>query len=424
MTKTLAYLGIPHMGGTFTVFLTLRRALEPRGFDVRWVGVGRQSWEAASQSAFDEFSSMGEVVGREATTHHAQLIALKEHLETGRYSTVLVNAACGLVETNIARYLNPSLHRVQIVHNITPGTYEYARIIEPWTHGTICVSPRASKDLVAGFGFPREKVFTVPSAVDMSTLLPALETARSAIEGINAQSVFRILFLGRIENASKGVFLLPKIAGELSDLPFRLTIVGDGPDLPALKGKLSRFDNKIKFVGRVAYADVTRFFASHDAFLFPSYYEGMPMSLLEAMACGCVPVASRIRWVTETMIDDGVNGFLFPIGDVEGAARALRSLWENAALREAFACRAQKKVHETFSMNRMAEGYVEALCKTHILKSTLKAGIDPAMWDFPERLSSRMRQRLPNGLKVALRKYREVLRAAAPEPAWIAQRSK
>jgi len=411
MTKTLAYLGIPHTGGTFTVFLTLRRALAPRGFDVRWVGVGRASWKAASEAAFEEFRSMGEVVGRGATTPHAQLMALKEHLETGRYGSVLVNAACGLVETNIARYLDPSLHRVQIVHNITPGTYEYARIIEPWTHGTICVSRRASEDLVRDFRFPREKVSWVPNALETETSFPTLETSRS--RAADADGALRILSLGRIENASKGVFLLPRIAEHIADLPFRLTVVGDGPDLAALKRKLSHLGDRVGFAGRVPHADVPRFFASHDVFLFPSYFEGLPMSLLEAMACGCVPVASRIRDVTDTVVDDGADGFLFPIGDAKGAARALRSLWECPSLREAFAVRARGKVRDAFNADRMAEGYVEALRRTQARNSVLSDPIDPSGWDFPERLSSRLRQKIPTPLKNLLRKHREILRAAA-----------
>jgi glycosyltransferase involved in cell wall biosynthesis len=253
----------------------------------------------------------------------------------------------------------------------------------------------------------------------MVALLPTGQNARPDRGHARRRDVFRILYLGRIENASKGVFLLPRIADEISDLPFRLTIVGDGPDLPALRKRFAGFDGRVEFRGCVPHRDVGKFLASNDAFLFPSYYEGMPMSLLEAMACGCVPVASRIRGVTDSVIDHGANGFLFSIGDAKGAARALRSLWECDALQARLARKAQARIEEAFSADRMAEGYVEALGKTRTPGSVLRDPIDPATWEFPEKLSSRLRQRLPSGLKNALRKYREILRAAAPETALL-----
>jgi len=60
--------------------------------------------------------------------------------------------------------------------------------------------------------------------------------------------------------------------------------------------------------------------AEADIYVFPSRYEGFGLSLVEAMACGCVPVASAIHGVTDTIVDDGGTGRLFPIGDWQRAA--------------------------------------------------------------------------------------------------------
>jgi glycosyltransferase involved in cell wall biosynthesis len=70
-----------------------------------------------------------------------------------------------------------------------------------------------------------------------------------------------------------------------------------------------------------------------DIFVLPSYDEGLPMALLEAMAHGLVPITTPVGGIPEA-VTDGVHGLLVPPGDPAALARALHRLVENDALRE------------------------------------------------------------------------------------------
>jgi glycosyltransferase involved in cell wall biosynthesis len=82
---------------------------------------------------------------------------------------------------------------------------------------------------------------------------------------------------------------------------------------------------KFSYGGVVSGAEKWRALAASDIFLLPSRYEGLPVALLEAMAAGCVPVASNIGSVRE-VVRDGVNGFLVAPGDVAQIVEKLKLL--------------------------------------------------------------------------------------------------
>ena len=75
-----------------------------------------------------------------------------------------------------------------------------------------------------------------------------------------------------------------------------------------------------------------------DVFVFPSLQEGLPVALLEAMACGLPVVGSNIRGNTD-LIEDGVGGYLHQPNDVDGIAKSICALIENHSLRERISLR-------------------------------------------------------------------------------------
>src|SRR5690606_22800856 len=156
----------------------------------------------------------------------AQAIALRKTIELERFDGVVVNVHADPVQTNLVRYLPRSLLRMLIVHNITPGTYAAATAVRDHVHGVVCVSLRLEEDLVAGHGFSRASIGTIPNATDLTLA----EARRPALE----EAPLRILSLGRVEDQAKGVLWLPDIMRRLPP-ELRLTVAGDGPDLERLK---------------------------------------------------------------------------------------------------------------------------------------------------------------------------------------------
>jgi len=256
------------------------------------------------------------------------------------------------VEQNLLFYLPQSLRRVIVVHNITPMTYRAAGALRDQVDAAICVSLRIRHDLIASHGFAPERTICIPNGI--------VAGACEAPEERTAWP-FRVLFAGRIEEHAKGLkYLTPILAVLRTAIPdATLTIAGDGPDLESLQQAVAveGLSGAVTFLGSVPRSEVARLACQHHAVVLTSRFEGCPMSLLECMAAGCVPVASRISGVTDTIVRHGENGFLFPVGDVRSAAARLTELADSRELRERLSERAASTVRESFSAEAQAEQY-------------------------------------------------------------------
>ncbi len=111
-------------------------------------------------------------------------------------------------------------------------------------------------------------------------------------------------------------------------VPARLLLIGDGPDRPMAEwlARDKGITDRVIFVGKQD--RVHEKLATADVMLLPSQLESFGLAALEAMASEVVPVATRVGGVPE-VIQDGVNGFLCEVGDVEGMADAAISLLSN-----------------------------------------------------------------------------------------------
>ena len=112
-----------------------------------------------------------------------------------------------------------------------------------------------------------------------------------------------------------------------------------------------------------ATADVAPWLRALDVFVIPSESESFPNALLEAMACGCCAIGSRIGGIPE-LIEDGESGLLFQSGNIEELADKLRLVVDDAGLRGRLAQAASRTAHERFSMEiaaRRTESLYQAL---------------------------------------------------------------
>lgn len=124
-----------------------------------------------------------------------------------------------------------------------------------------------------------------------------------------------ITFMGRLVK-EKGILDLVQAISELNDTSIKLLALGDLPDSERDKSltdellKLEKENNNITFVGRVS--NVEDFLYASDIFSLPSYREGMPRSIIEAMAMKNAIIATNIRGSREE-VDDGENGYLINV---------------------------------------------------------------------------------------------------------------
>lgn len=392
-----AFFGYPHIGGTYSVFRYLRTGLAGAGIELRWLGCSPNARAAADSPMFRTDRDYGDTIGRPDDDDHTRMRAMVTAIEGG-FDGVFVNVLADPVQTNAVRYIDPGILRIMIVHNITPGTYAAARAVRDHVHATVGVSPRIQVDLVRRYGFDRSWTVTIPNGIDTAGLVLARPERTS--KGL------RVLYLGRVEDQAKGVLWLPRIFSELPP-SITLTVAGDGPDLARLKARCVSLGSRVQFRGAVAPSMIGKLLAEHDVLLMPSRFEGLGLTLVEAMAAGCVPVASHIQGVTDLSVEHGVNGFLFPVGDSRSAARAIIRLAEDGAGRAEMAARARRKARDHFGIGLMAERYRDLIDSLRYSQPAIAPSLDLAGWRLPWGLRPGLRTYLPTSLKNAIRTLRE-----------------
>lgn len=140
-----------------------------------------------------------------------------------------------------------------------------------------------------------------------------------------------VLFIGRLA-AAKGVpVLLEAFARAHTAFPdARLTLIGDGPARADLQARATRLGlgDAVRFTGYLSQAEVAGHLARTDLFALPSFAEGVPVVLMEAMASGVPVLTTRITGIPE-LVEDGVSGRLVAPGDIDGFALALTDLLAN-----------------------------------------------------------------------------------------------
>lgn len=159
-----------------------------------------------------------------------------------------------------------------------------------------------------------------------------------------------VLFLGRFDR-DKGIYdLIDAVAVLANEFPLlRLRFVGDGETAPLQRYAVDKgVGDRIELCGWVSGDAKVAVLAEASIWALPSYIEGMPMGLLEAMAAGLPVVASRVGGIPE-VVDDGVQGLLIQPGDVEGLTRALRQLLHDPLRRGRMGQAARLRIRQRYA---------------------------------------------------------------------------
>jgi N-acetyl-alpha-D-glucosaminyl L-malate synthase BshA len=141
-----------------------------------------------------------------------------------------------------------------------------------------------------------------------------------------------------------------------AEVPARLLLVGDGPDLPIAqrRARTLKIENLVHAIG--AQEEVVPLLSIADLFLLPSAQESFGLAALEAMACEVPVIASEVGGLPE-VIQHGVTGFLHPLDDEDGMVASAIALLKDPARHEAVAQAACRRVREQFSVERVVPMY-------------------------------------------------------------------
>jgi glycosyltransferase involved in cell wall biosynthesis len=201
-------------------------------------------------------------------------------------------------------------------------------------------------------------VKVIPNGVDPLAFAPDESVGRAA------ENEFRILFVGRL-HSQKNVGALLECAAALAALPgprVVVEIVGDGPERPALT-KLAEQTGAagvLRWHGWLDKQQVLACYRRAHVFVNPSRYEGMPNTVLEAMACAVPVVASRIGG-NEDLVVEGETGFLFDLAAPRQLTEALQRMRLDPSLGPRLGACGRQRVIDGFSWSRVAEHYARLL---------------------------------------------------------------
>lgn len=180
----------------------------------------------------------------------------------------------------------------------------------------------------------------------------------------------RLLSVGRLVE-KKGFHVLLAAAARL-DFPFRLRIVGDGPERERLSEMIEThgLSRSVTLEGALTHAELPDAYAAADAVVVPSVQDssgdrdGLPNVVLEAMACARTVVASDISAVG-CAVTDSETGLLVPPGDASALASALRRLAASPVLRERLGRSGRERVELDYEVGRCTERLYQLLTSVY-----------------------------------------------------------
>jgi len=230
-----------------------------------------------------------------------------------------------------------------LAHRIEKSLISSSRIIS-------AVSDGVASDVAEYYGVKREDVMVLGNAV--SDLF--LEAGRAIVK---QKDETMILYAGRLHHR-KGVLDLSESMKTVTEsIPnAKLVIIGKGPLLASIVRKVAELglQKHIEVRGFMNHKELLDTSLRASIFVIPSYSEGLPTSILEAMACQLAIVATAVRGNVD-IVKHGETGILVPPRDPKSLGRAIIYLLEHSELRQQFAKSARRLVEERFTWDKVAE---------------------------------------------------------------------
>jgi len=220
----------------------------------------------------------------------------------------------------VERHVFHRLDRIFVVHQPTASDYRkrYSQIADRFTFLPTWFEP----DLFKPASRPKEAI-----RLDLEKRHP----------GLNASDRW-VLFCGRLDQQKNPLGLINAFIRVLQTMPeLQLLLVGEGLLLDQIKQKISRYPKRILWLGKQPHESLPAYYQAADVFLLASHYEGMPLTVLEALACG-LPVAATPAGEIPNIIQPGRHGEISADFSVEALACTLHTALMRLQTYHAEAC--------------------------------------------------------------------------------------
>lgn len=192
----------------------------------------------------------------------------------------------------------------------------------------------------------KSKAVLIPNGVDIKKFKPKLKKRN------------KLIFVGRIVPQKNLTMLFRAISTpQLKNLT--VSIIGEGPQMSLLKKITNEQSLNVKFYGIVDYTKLPAFYSNASIFVLPSLLEGNPKSLLEAMACGCIPIGTNVKGIND-VIKNGQNGILVDLNQ-ESLKNAIGKIIKNKRLSEKLSKNSRSYIVRHHDINKLLQKEIKLL---------------------------------------------------------------
>jgi glycosyltransferase involved in cell wall biosynthesis len=345
----------PIMGGIATYYQSLLNSSLPKLVDLRFVETSPQKRNQAQSGRFslsNLVSALGDC-GRftmAVIKHNPELT----HIATAEGLSFAKHGVCVMVARLFgSRVLLHPHCGFSVLYSDQPGWWQwFVRRIIRMTNGIITLSSEWNQLSAI---MPSCPVYYLPNGIDLSVYRPIGLKRNMAAKRSHR---LRVLYLGFMGKA-KGSFDLVETAKRTSvrNIPLTYDLVGKDwtpGEVEELKTQIdhAKLQEIVRLHSPVFGVQKINFFREADIFIYPSYSEGMPIAVIEAMACGLPIIATRVGGLPDLVID-GTNGILVDAGCPDQLVNALEYMSSHSDLRFAMQKESFQRAFELFDIEKV-----------------------------------------------------------------------
>jgi len=340
------------MGGATTFLINLGRELSKTGQEYLFISL------SLTDNTANDFVEHG--IGCSLPPHRAMIFEdrmLWALRLINNFNPTHIVACLGPESFEVLRYIPNGLKRFALVQSDDPCVYRalgsYAEVLD----GVAGVSKAICKKLSLDERLSRGFIGFQPYGVES----PGVKK-RAMLRDRTPSDPLKIVYLGRLIHEQKRVRVFPMILERMksSNIPFEWIIAGDGPDRTWLEAamKTDVAHQRVVFLGALPYAGVTTVLSNSDVMLLASDYEGLPLSLLEAMHHGVVPVVSDLESGISDLVDESC-GIRVTVDRIDDYSAAILRLHRDRTLLERMSVSSQTRATSLYSAKAMAQRWMD-----------------------------------------------------------------
>ncbi|MFT4589134.1 MAG: colanic acid/amylovoran biosynthesis glycosyltransferase [Candidatus Binatia bacterium] len=343
--------GLP-FGGTTTLSLFLASGLRRLGAPVK---VFSFTDEHPLKADFERQSIAVHTEPHQGRIYEDRLAGVYRSLAEFEPTAVLAFLSACSFET--LRYVPKGVLRIGTIHDHHEAVYRLVGDYIPWID-----------QITVGCSAELDRAKTIYSETPSHHLTYGIPIdPNRPMRQSQLDEPIRILYFGRLQQSQKQVRIFPEIWRELKrrNVNFRWTIHGDGPEKDFLREQLKEGVNagEVRFSVPVPYDELKNIIGQHDIYLLTSAHEGGPLTLLEAMAQGLVPVCGDIPCIVQDAVNSK-NGIRVPFDDPTAYADAIATLACDRQRTDDLSAEAVRTAETDHSEIALAQRYLDFLADT------------------------------------------------------------